>query len=119
MAANPTKQNLPSLNAALALDRQRVADIMESPEGLLRPKAALQLALRSTMDSVSTIEFLRTLPADNPYLAAMNAEGPIDIGGANVGASMSTDKKAARLAELKGSMSQFNLNRGYTAKSGG
>jgi len=38
-----------NVNAALAADRARIDAIVNSQEGLSRPKAALQLALRSSM----------------------------------------------------------------------
>lgn len=105
-----------NVNAAVAMERMRISAIMESPEGLLRPKAALQLALRSDMASASAVEFLRTTPADNPYLIAMATEGPVNIGGSMGATAGPTDPKAARLAEIAGSMTNYNATQGYAPK---
>jgi hypothetical protein len=112
MAKMPTI-NPGNINAALAVERQRISAIMESPEGLLRPEAARQLALRSTMDAQSAVDFLKTIPAANPYVLAMQQQGPIDLGGSNVGAPVSTDAKAKRMEEIEGSMAHFAADMGY------
>lgn len=103
-----------ALSAALAVERLRISSIMESPEGLRNPDAARQLALHSTMEVASAISFLKTVPASNPYLTAMEAHGPIDIGGPSLGAPISTDARAARLEELKGATDHYNETKGYT-----
>jgi hypothetical protein len=106
-------------NASIIAERTRVAAIVESPEGLARPSAARQLALRSSMDAEAAVEFLRTIPADNPYIAAMEKEGAVGISAAAPGASGSflSDPKASRLAEIKGSMAAFNETAGYRKES--
>jgi hypothetical protein len=88
-------------SSVLLGERLRIASIVESPEGLARPAAALQLALRSTMDVQSSIEMLRTIPVTNPYIAAMALEGAVNVnsvGGSSVGGD---DAKTKRLAELR------------------
>lgn len=117
MAIN--SKSLPSNTSAIvAIERARISAIMESPEGIMRPKAALQLALRSDMVAASAIEFLQSVPADNPYLLAMDREGSIHIGNA-VGSSVGpTDKRADRMAEISGSMKHYNQTQGYTKPNG-
>jgi hypothetical protein len=89
-----------SASSALINERLRISSILESPEGLARPAAARQLALRSTMDVQSSIEMLQTIPVMNPYIAAMALEGAVNInsvGGSTVGRD---DPKTKRLAEI-------------------
>ncbi|MEH2476197.1 hypothetical protein V1281_002633 [Nitrobacteraceae bacterium AZCC 2161] len=85
----------------LLSERLRVSSILESPEGIARPKAALELALRTSLESQSAIDLLKSFPIDNPYLRALDLEGPVNL--SSLGAApggISDDKKAKRLAEL-------------------
>ena len=118
MSKSPTAVSLPgNVNAALAADRARIDAIVNSEEGLSRPKAALQLALRSSMGVNEAREFLALGPSESPYFEAAMGKEAINLGGPNVGASVSGDARAARLAEISVSMKHFNATRGgYTAK---
>ena len=82
-------------------ERLRVSSILESPEGLSRPKAARQIALRSTMDTESAIDMLRTIPIDNPYIAAMDREGPVNVNAMGANPSITGDRKSKRIAEIR------------------
>ena len=98
----PTTKIAGTANEALALDRLRVSAILESPEGIARPRLAQQLALRSNMDATSAIDVLRSTPVDNPYVAAMDALGPVNVESFSNGPATSTDeKKKKRIAEIK------------------
>lgn len=94
-----------SASAILMNERMRVSSILESSEGLARPKAALQLALRSTMDAQSAIDMLKTIPVDNPYIAAMDREGAVNVNALGANPSITGDQKAKRLAEIKANLS--------------
>jgi hypothetical protein len=90
-----------SASEVLINERLRVSSILESPEGIARPRAAMQLALRSTMDPQSAIDMLRTIPVDNPYIAAMEREGAVNVNAMGANPSINGDLKAKRLAELR------------------
>lgn len=89
-----------SASQVLINERLRVSSILESSEGLARPKAAMQLALRSAMDARSAIDMLKVLPVDNPYIAAMDREGPVNVNALGANPSVTGDAKAKRRAEL-------------------
>src|ERR1700733_13436050 len=85
-------------NAAVLSERLRVSAILESAEGKRNPAMAQELALRSSLDVDTARAILGKAPASNPYLAAMQTQGPINLGdgiGANV-ATFVNDPKAAR-----------------------
>jgi|APCry1669190731_1035312.scaffolds.fasta_scaffold20275_2 hypothetical protein len=103
-------------NSAVFSERVRVAAILESPEGKRNPAMAAELALRTALDAEQARAILATAPAANPYIAAMNREGPIGLDAPT--ADMSGDPKAARLAEINGSMQAFNAVKGYTKAKG-
>jgi hypothetical protein len=100
-----------SASAILMDERMRVSSILESPEGLARPKAALQLALRSTMDAQSAIDMLKTIPVDNPYIAAMDLEGAVNVNAMGANPFVTGDKKAKRLAELSANLAPMKKAR--------
>jgi hypothetical protein len=87
-------------SSVLINERLRISSILESPEGIARPKAAMQLALRSTMDSQSAIDLLKSFPVANPYIAAMDLEGAINVNSLGANPAASDDKKARRIAEI-------------------
>src|ERR1700682_3116613 len=90
-------------NAAVLSERLRVSAILESPEGKRNPAMATTLALRSSLDAETARSLLATAPAANPYLEAMNQQGPINLGD-GIGANVETfvnDPKAARLKEIE------------------
>ena len=98
----PTAKIAGTANDAILADRLRVSAILESKEGLARPRIAQQLALRSNMDADSALELLRSTPVDNPYVAAMDALGPVNIESfASVAPPTPEDKRAKRLTELR------------------
>jgi hypothetical protein len=105
-------------NAAVLSERLRVSAILESAEGKRNPAMAQELALRSSLDVETARRILAQAPSSNPYLDAMNRQGPINIGdgiGANV-ETFNTDPRAARLKEIDGSMAAFNASQNGTTR---
>lgn len=100
-------------NAAVLSERMRVSAILESPEGKMNPELAAELALRTALDVDSAKAILGRAPAANPYLAAMDREGPIGLSAAT--ADFSNDPKAARLKEIEQSVGNFNAEKGYVS----
>lgn len=104
-------------NAAIFSDRARIRGILESPEGRRNPALANELALHTSLDVDTAKSILSKAPADNPYTAAMNVQGPIGgLGGTAATATFDNDPKAARKQEIAESMTRFNLEKGYTSK---
>jgi len=101
-------------NAAVLNERMRVSAILESAEGKKNPELATELALRTSLDVDSARAILAKAPSANPYLAAMNREGPIGLSAAT--ADFTNDPKAARMKELTESMASFNVEKSYTPK---
>lgn len=95
----PTAKIEGKANEAIMADRLRVSAILESPEGMARPRIAQQLALRSNMDATSALELLRSTPVDNPYVAAMDALGPVNIESFATAAPSSVEGKRAKRRE--------------------
>jgi hypothetical protein len=104
-------------NAAIAAERLRVASILESPEGKRNPAMAQKLALYSVLDAETARSILAEAPAANPYLQALEREGPLGLGSAAV--DLSNDPKAARMKELSVGVAAFNAEKGWTKKSKG
>lgn len=77
----------------------RIAEILESSEGLKNPAMARELALRSDMSATAARELLAKAPADNPFLKAMNQHGPVGVQAQT--ATVGGDKREARIAEIK------------------
>ncbi|MEW6395295.1 MAG: hypothetical protein AB1582_12160 [Pseudomonadota bacterium] len=105
-------------NAAAFSERARISAILESPEGKRNPELAAELALRSPLDVENAKSILAKAPTANPYVAAMNEQGPIDgLGGTTATVDFQPeDPKAARLEEIKKNMAAFNAaNRPYRA----
>jgi hypothetical protein len=102
-------------NAAVLTERMRVAAIIESPEGKRNPGMATELALRTALDVESAKAILAQAPASNPYLAAMDREGPIGLSAAT--ADFTNDPKAARMKELTESVASYNTTKGYKPKT--
>jgi hypothetical protein len=102
------------INASVLSERMRVSQIIESPEGRKNPELAAELALRTPLDAEAARALLARAPASNPYLAAMNREGPVSIDAAT--ADFTNDPKAARLKEISEGVKAFNASRGYTAE---
>lgn len=96
-------------NAAIASERLRIGAILESPEGKRNPAMAQKLALGSALDAETARSILAEAPAANPYLAAMDREGPVGLGAASV--DIVSDPKTLRLREIEGSMKAFNKSR--------
>lgn len=100
------------VNAAILSERLRISAIMESPEGKRNPEMAAELALRTPMSADVARGILAKSAPANPYLAALDREGVVNISGAAADLSP-PDPKAARLAEIKASVGHFNVERGY------
>jgi hypothetical protein len=96
----------------MAEDRHRISTILESPEGLRNPAMARRLAIERGMDARDAIELLKSAPAANPYLAAMDAQGAIGIG-APATASGLSDPRDLKRAEIAASMAIFNSVQGH------
>jgi hypothetical protein len=114
MAINTPAAVSGDTNAAVLSERMRVSAILESAEGKRNPELASELALRTTLDVHTARGLLAKAPSANPYIAAMNREGPID--GLGVGAEtadFTSDPKAARMKELSASVAIFNAEKGY------
>jgi hypothetical protein len=106
-------------NAAILNERLRVGAILESPEGRRNPGMATELALRTALDAETAKGILAQAPAANPYLAAMDAQGPIGLLNATTADFTPADPKAERLKEIEGSIAAFNASRGFkTPKAG-
>ncbi|MGY3618417.1 hypothetical protein [Bradyrhizobium sp. USDA 10063] len=86
-------------NAAIASERLRISAILESAEGKRNPAMAQKLALYSTLDVDTAKSILAEAPAANPYLQAMDREGPVGLSAATL--DVSNDPRAARLQEIK------------------
>jgi hypothetical protein len=115
-----TKRTLSgAANEMILSERIRISAILESTEGVTRPRAARELALRSDMQAEQAVALLATMTPDNPFLSAMNAEGQVGIVAQSPGANGSalSDPKAARIAEIAGSIQHFNATRGYAKKA--
>ena len=102
-----------AVNSSTVIERARIAAIVNSPEGKARPEAAIKLALHNDIGAQNAIELLRTFPAENPYLRAMDVHGPSGIN-ATPGTAPPAGSKDARMAEIQTSMSRFNQVKGYT-----
>ena len=89
-------------NETLLGERMRIAAIIESAEGILRPETARKLALHSSLDVTSAVELLRTIPAANPYLLAMQKEGPVGVDSlSGATPNSAADKKQKRIEEIR------------------
>lgn len=105
-------------NSAILNERVRVSAILESIEGKRNAELANELALRTSLDAESAKAILAKSPVANPYLAAMDAQGPIGLNAATVEFGPA-DPKAARLKEITESVSAYNASRGFkTSKAG-
>ena len=99
-------------------ERARVATILESKEGLARPKLARELALRSPMSADAAVALLGKAPAEDGYfMAAMAAEA------VNIGTAVSTSgpfnaagtKREKRREELKAAGHAYSVGKGYVS----
>lgn len=102
-------------NSAVLSERLRVAAILESPEGKRNPTMAAELALRTSLDAEQARAILAQAPAANPYLAALDKEGPIGIDAET--SSFGEDARAARKKEISQSAKAYNASRGYGTRS--
>lgn len=93
-------------------ERMRIVSILESPEGKARPQSALKFALYSDMTPDMAKDFLKGLPVESAFAAAMEREGPVNIG-APLGGPVSRDTKEARKAEIAKVATDYSLVRGY------
>ncbi|KYK44301.1 hypothetical protein A1D31_36760 [Bradyrhizobium liaoningense] len=96
-------------NAAIASERLRIAAILESAEGRRNPAMAQKLALGSALDAETARGILAEAPAANPYLAAMDREGPIGLSASTV--DIAADPRAARLKEIQEGARALNNER--------
>lgn len=117
MTKTPAATSGRSNASVLLSERLRVSAIIESSEGRLNPSLAAELALRSSLDADSARAILGKAPAANPYLQAMDAQGPIGLSAATADFSPA-DPKEARRKELAESMKAFNAARNGQPKTG-
>ena len=108
-----TKPVTGDLNAAVLSERLRVSAILESAEGKRNPAMAAELALRTSLDVETARGILKTAPAANPYTAAMDREGVVNLNAATADFAP-TDPKEARKKELAESVASYNATQGYT-----
>lgn len=101
-------------NAAITSERLRITGILTSAEGRRNPGLALEMA-ESGLDVETAKRLLAKAPAANPYLQAMDREGPTGLSAASV--EVSNDPKAARLKELEVSVAAFNAEKGWTKQA--
>ena len=104
-----------AVSIVLADQALRIGAILRSPEADGRREMALTLGLNTTLSTDAALDLLRAAPKENnrrdAFLSAMNAEGRLDLGPAHV--AISTDKKAARMAELTAAAKHTRAVRGY------
>ena len=113
-----TKIEVPGgVNAAVLSERLRVSSILESAEGRRNPAMATELALRTSLDVETVRSLLAKAPAANPYMAAMDREGVVNLNAAAADFS-APDAKEARLKELSASVASYNAVKGYTPVKG-
>ena len=93
-------------NAAIAIERARIRDILESAEAKRNPAMAQKLALDAALDVETAKSILAEVPPANPFLAAMELHGPTGLRSATV--DITNDPKAARLAEIRQSARAIN-----------
>ena len=103
------------VNAAILSERLRVSAILESAEGKRNPQMANELALRTNLDVDTARGILAKAPAANPYVAAMEREGAVNLSAATADFSPA-DPREARKAEIATSMAHFNAEQGYRKK---
>ena len=84
----------------IATERLRIMAIIESKEGLLNPKMARELALRSPLDAAVARSILAQAPPESPFMAAMANEA-LGLSAMDASGAIGGDPKAARLAEIK------------------
>lgn len=108
-----TKPSAKTEATVRAEERMRFKAIMESPEAQARPKTALRLALYGQTPPEIIREMLADLPAESPFLAAMEREGRTGVISPLGAAIASDDPKSQRLAELKEAANRHNAARGY------
>ncbi len=104
-----------NVNVAIASERLRIKEILDSKEAAKRPALAKKLALETALDAASALSLLREAPAEgNPYAEAVECFAPIGLHPAVNGTGLATsDPKARREAELTESMRAFNETKGY------
>ena len=103
------------VNAAILNERLRVSAILEA--GKHNPAMATELALRTSLDVDTARGILAKAPAANPYTAAMDREGVVNLNAATADFSV-PDPKAARLQEIKENAARHNAEKGYTRREG-
>lgn len=103
-------------NAATLNERARIAKILESSEGKRNPQMAAKLALYTPLDVETAKSLLASAPAANPYLAAMDREGPTGLDAA-AAPDFANDPRAKRMAEIKDATDHLNQARGYAPRN--
>jgi hypothetical protein len=96
-------------NAAALSERVRISAIIESAEGKRNPAMAAELALRTSLDVEQAKAILARSPIENPYVLALQKEGPIGIETQPV--NFAEDAKAARLKEIGNVTAAINAAR--------
>ena len=101
----------------IAGERLRILSIVESAEGQRAPKSAFKLAVNSNLSVAMAVDMLKGFPAENPFMEAMQSEGPMGLGGnfASADKFVSGDPKELRKAELALAATAHNASRGYNA----
>lgn len=103
------------INAAILSERLRISAITESPEGRRNPEMAAELALRTPMSADVARGILAKSAPANPYLAALDREGVVNVRGSEMDMTPQ-DPDVARAVEISESSHFTNIERGYIAK---
>ncbi|MGY3589013.1 hypothetical protein ACVIGB_002032 [Bradyrhizobium sp. USDA 4341] len=93
-------------NAAIASERMRIRDILESVEARRNPAMAQKLALVAALDAETARSILGEAPVANPYLAALDREVPSGLNAATV--DITGDPRAARMKEIAEGVKAIN-----------
>lgn len=105
----------PSAAQLIADERSRVVAILAA--GAHHPELAKKLIFNGASVEQAR-DLLASVPAANPYLAALEKEGAADISGFLAGdVFKSADPKEARKAELAAAAKSYSQGIGYSVKA--
>jgi hypothetical protein len=115
--------NATSVAEAVAVERLRCMSIIESPEGATHPATARRLAFYSDMSAENAVALMSGTPAEvnhndrmsSAFLALMDASTDALTVRPDLAATQTItgDRKAARLAELKEVGKAYGIAKGY------
>lgn len=101
----------------IGAERERIYSILNSEEGLKRPKAAIKVACIHGLEFEAAKDFLKDMPVeDSAFARAMDIEGPQNIRALG-GMVHSGDPKTERQRQLTEVGTKFSVARGYTSEA--